>query len=216
MFKEVFEIKTEIISSEDYKKTYEVKRTWNEKGKKAIVLELYPIIGYGSDKKIDISNLHLLNHANDFGWGSVRVINLYSLVLKNKPSLKSLQYDKENVAYIEEVLEGKDIAEYDLVVATGNSMMKHKVTVETKLDILNMVREKKLGKQLKYIVTASMNKDKELGHHPLFLGLHYSDDKWILNDYPLEKEIARLEKIINKNLIKKEQKKGVKKRCIIG
>lgn len=52
------------------------------------------------------------------------MLNLYATVVNGKPSVSQLQGN--SLAYIEEILETKDIKTYDIVVAWGNSMATHK------------------------------------------------------------------------------------------
>lgn len=190
---EKFVMQTELVASEDGLHTYEVRRSWSDKGKKGLVLELYPTLSMGRSGEMDLSTMHLLNHIKDFGWGSVRIVNLYSIVCTGKPKASELSYDEENIAYIEEILESRDIADYDIVIATGNSLGAHKKTLDTKIDIFSMIREKKLAKQAKYITVESEDKERFVGVHPLFLGLHYGRDIWRLETFPLEDELKALE-----------------------
>lgn len=131
------------IGTDDGKSTFEVQRTWNEKGKKAIAIGMYPTISVENCGMLDVSNMHLLNHANDFGWGELRMLNLYATVVNGKPSVSQLQGN--SLAYIEEILETKDIKTYDIVVAWGNSMATHKNTIKAKIDLLSMLMEKGLS-----------------------------------------------------------------------
>ena len=193
MVKEEFNMRTELVASEDGTHTYEVRRTWSEDGKKALVLELYPTLSLGRTDELDLSTLHLLNHAKNFGWGMVRIVNLYSLVCNGgKPKASELYYDDENMAYIEDILESEDIGEYDIVIATGNSLSTHAATIETKTDILEMLRDKGLSEQTKCIVTDSMDVNKPSGVHPLFLGLHYGKDVWRLETFDISEELDLL------------------------
>lgn len=76
------------IGTDDGKSTFEVQRTWNEKGKKAIAIGMYPTISVENCGMLDVSNMHLLNHANDFGWGELRMLNLYATVVNGKPTVQ--------------------------------------------------------------------------------------------------------------------------------
>lgn len=196
MITEKFVMQTELVASEDGLHTYEVRRSWSDKGKKGLVLELYPTLSVGRCGELDLSTMHLLNHTKDFGWASVCIVNLYSVVCSGKPKVSELSYDEENIAYIEEIFESKDITDYDIVIATGNSLGTHTKTIEAKIDILSMLREKGLEQQVKYIVAGSADKEKWIGVHPLFLGLHYGKDVWRLETFPLHEELKALEESI--------------------
>ncbi len=213
-------LETELVSSEDGSHTYEIRRTWAETGRKGLVLELYPTISTDRCGEMDVSTMHLMNHVKDFGWSSVRIVNLYSTVFERKPLTGQLSYDEENIAYIESVLEGKDIADYDIVVATGNSLGTHINTVEVKLDIFHMLQKKGLNKQVKHIVPENGNGDMAQGIHPLFLGLHYGKEKWILADYDISSAIdsfheyltGKSEKAVEKPKADKQEKEKNQKK----
>lgn len=210
MVTEKFEIHTELVASEDGRHTYEIRRSWSDKGRKGLVLELYPTLSKGRCDELDLSTMHLLNHTKDFGWGSVRIVNLYSLVCNGKPQVSNLTYDEENIAYIEEILERKDIVDYDIVVATGNSLSTHIKTIEVKIDILSMLIEKGLEEQVKYIVADSAENGKWIGVHPLFLGLHYGKEQWKLEAFPIHDELKALKESIKPKEQERlgEEKKG--------
>lgn len=212
MVTEKFVMETELIASEDGMYTYEVRRSWSDKGRKGLVLELYPTLSAGRCGELDLSTMHLLNHMKDFGWGAVCIIKLYSFVCNGKPKVSKLSYEQENIAYIEGIFESKDIAGYDIVIATGSSLRKHNLTNEIKLDILHMIQNQKLEKQVKCIVTDSMTTGMQPGTHPLFLGLHYGKDVWKLESYPVQAELKRLEDavkpITETNNSKIDQKNG--------
>ena len=210
MITEKFEMQTELVASEDGLHTYEVRRSWADKGKKGLVLELYPTLSMGRCGELDISTMHLLNHTKDFGWAALRIVNLYSFVYTGKPKASELSYDESNIAYIEGILESNDITECDIVIATGNSLGSHMKTIEAKIDILSMLREKGLEKQVRYIVADSTDKEKWIGVHPLFLGLHYGRDVWRLEAFPLHEELKALEESIKpKETGKKPKKEAV-------
>lgn len=192
------------IGTDDGKNTYEIRRKWGEDGKKALVIELYPTISVDNCGMLDVSTMHLMNHANDFGWKEMRIVNLYATVITKKPSVSELQ--ENSLAYIEEILEEDDIKEYDIVIAWGNSLATHKGTILAKQDFLSMLEEKGLSKNVKCISVDGIIL-KSVGTHPLYLGLHYPRDKWCLTEYPVKeilKELSQDEKKDNRD------KKGIK------
>ena len=69
-------LETELVASEDGRHTYEIRRTWAETGKKGLVFELYPTISSDRCGEMDLSTMHLMNHVKDFGWSSVRIVQL--------------------------------------------------------------------------------------------------------------------------------------------
>lgn len=185
MIKENISMQILVVGSEDGKETYEVRRAWNPKGRKALVLELYPTISVKNPMVLDISTLHLLNHANEIGWGEVRVVNLYPYVFDKKPGVNELHESVQNMEYIRDILTGKDIDEYDIVIAYGSSLSSHACTQHIKRNILLMLKEYKLETQVKHIVTATIDTEKQCGTHPLYLGLRHSAEMWELDSFPL-------------------------------
>lgn len=198
-------ILTQIIGSNDKLKTFEIRRTWNGGKKKGLIIELYPTITTDDTLKMDISTLHLLNHAEELGWGSVRILNLYSTVFSGKPSTSKLSEDKENQEYIKTVFSQEDIKEFDIVIAWGSGLANHQPTIKKKIEILEMLKKKKLSKQIKCLEAEYMEDVSQQGVHPLFLGLHHSKEEWQLTDYMMDKAIELLKSSLNKS--KKEVKK---------
>lgn len=217
MVTEKHNLQTELVASEDGKQTYEIRRKWADVGRKGLVLELYPTLTADRCGEMDLSTMHLMNHTSDFGWSALRIVNLYSTVFASKPLSSLLEYDDKNIAYIEEILESKDISDYDIVIATGNSLSTHIKTVEAKLDILHMLQDKKLDKQVKCIVPEFIDEKVTQGTHPLFLGLHHSKEKWSLIDYDIQTAIEELNgHLVGKTIkesdkSKKDKRKGQKK-----
>lgn len=216
MIRKTFQLDTEIVASEDGANTYEIKRTWGTDGRKGIVLELYPTLSADRCGALDLSTMHLLNHVKDFKWSEVRIINLYSTVFDSKPLASKLCEDRENIAYIEDVLNDENIGDYDIVIATGSSLSTHKITIEAKLDILHMLQDKKLESQVKCIIPEYVDENAAQGIHPLFLGLHNAKETWSLDAYDIPSAIAELEGYLkeretNKVVDVTSEKKGAKK-----
>ena len=186
MITENVQMSVAVTGSEDGRETYEVRRVWDSKAKKALVLELYPTISTKNSMNLDTSTLHLLNHCKELGWGEIRIVNLYPYVFSNKPTVKDLHESVENIEYIRDILTSKDIDEYDIVIAYGSSLSSHACTEHIKRNILMMLKEYKLDTQVKHIVTPSMDTKAQMGTHPLFLGLRYSSQVWELEPFPLK------------------------------
>lgn len=209
MVTEKFCMNVRAVGSDDGMNTYEIHRKWAEKGKKSLVIELYPTLTIDKCSSMDVSTMHLLNHVQELGWCEVRIVNLYSKVFAEKPKVSQLTDNNNNLSYIEEILEEQDIKDYDIVIAWGNTLAGHAQTVHAKTDILTMMKNRGLIKQVKCIVTDNM---KAEGVHPLYLGLRYSKDVWKLKQYPLEKVLRELNSGKKKDSVESDKKgKGVKK-----
>lgn len=171
------------------------------------MIELYPTVTADKCGNMDVSTMHLLNHVKEFGWAEVRIVNLYSKVFLEKPTVGQLTDNDNNLSYIEEVLEEQDIKEYDIVIAWGNSLLSHTQTIHAKIDLLKMMKNRGLIKQVKCIVTDHISAE---GIHPLYLGLRYSKDIWRLKPYPLEKVLQGLEEGEKKTPAKVKKKGAIK------
>lgn len=211
MVTEKFNMEIYAVGSDDGKNTYEIKRKWNDKGKKALVICLYPTISIDNLCKSDLSTMHLLNHTNEFGWGEMTIVNLYSTVFDEKPLVSQLGEDSSNIAYIEEILEREDITKKDIVIAYGTSLSTHKHTIMLKIDLLSMLLDKGLADNVKCITTENLDTRSEHGTHPLYLGLHFARDKWELKSFPLKNALNELEKAIQPVVTVDKPKKGGKK-----
>ena len=190
MVTEMFCMNVRAVGSDDGKNTYEIHRKWAEKGKKSLVIELYPTLTADKCGNMDVSTMHLMNHVQEIGWGEMRIVNLYSKVFSEKPTVKQLTDNENNLSYIEEILEEQDIKDYDIVIAWGNTLVSHINTIHAKIDLLTMMKNKGLTRQIKCIITENM---KAEGVHPLYMGLRYSKDIWKLKQFPLEKVLSELE-----------------------
>lgn len=204
MVTETFCMNISAVGSDDGRSTYEIHRKWAEKGKKALVIELYPTLTADKCGSMDVSTMHLMNHVQELGWSEVRIVNLYSRVFSEKPTVSRLSADDNNLSYIEEILEEQDIGGYDIVIAWGNTLISHRQTIQAKTDLLNMIKEKGLAEQVKCIVTDNLKAD---GVHPLYLGLRHSKDVWSLQPFPLEKVLDELESM-EKKASARSSKKG--------
>lgn len=85
MITKKYVLETELVASDDGSQTFEIKREWDKKGKKALVIELYPTISAERLGEMDLSTMHLMNHVKELEWGCVRIINMYATVYDSKP-----------------------------------------------------------------------------------------------------------------------------------
>ena len=192
MVQENFNMAVTATGSDDGSQTYEIRRTMQREGRKSLVIELYPTLACEEADRLDLSSMHLMNHASELGWNDVRVVNLYADVVSGKPRVSELNDAENSLPYIEDILEEDDINEYDIIIAWGSALSTHKASINLKIDILTMLKEKGLTSQIKCIGTDTMFMAESYGVHPLYLGLHYGKDVWSLVDYPLEDEIKKL------------------------
>lgn len=194
----------EVTGSDDGKETFCVSRKWDKSGRKALVIELYPTITTYAPIHMDKSAAALINHADAFGWGSVKIVNLYSKVFVSKPLVAQLHESPENFQFIEDILDNPEIIHYDIVIAWGSSLSTHAGTNQIKRYILNLLLEKGLLEQTKHIVTEQLMTNDGIGTHPLYLLLRHNSEEWYLQSYPLENELERLNLLTAENDEEKE------------
>lgn len=196
---------TEITGSDDGKKTYEIMRKWSDKGKKAVVIELYPGIGTETIQKMDLSYMHLNNHLAELEVGEVHIVNLFSTVFDYKPLAKYLAEDTENIEYIQKLCLRKDI-DY-ILIAYGSTLGNHQVARMIKTRLLKFLMEKKLEKKVKHLVVEYLDTNQQIGTHPLYLGLRFSKEQWFIEDFPLKYAYEELTKCSVVDASKKDVKK---------
>ncbi len=214
MIKERFNMEISATGSDDGTDTYEIQRVMQRDGKKSLVIELYPTLSTSNAYKEDLSTMHMMNHVDELGWNDIRIVNLYSKVFEKKPTITELDKSDNSLAHIEELLEEDDIHNTDIVIAWGSSLNGHKNTINYKIDILTMLKEKGLSENVKCLMTDNLFIEENYGVHPLYLGLRHSREKWDLVDYPLDKELQKLTSSLKANTVKtkkKEAKRSVSK-----
>lgn len=136
--------------------------------------------------------------------------NLYSTIYDKKPLAGQLSVDKENLSYIESILDDEKISEYEIVIAWGSSMAEHIPTKTVKQKILQMLKERGMEKRVKHIVTPTMDAEQK-GTHSLYLGLRHSKEKWNLAVYPVDEVLNELEKAEKKEEVKQSKKQSESK-----
>ena len=214
MIQENFTITTTVIGSDDGKSTYEISRSWDSEKKSALLIALYPTIDIYHANSLDMSSMFLLNHSTQMNLGSIRIINLYSKVQAGKPLVSSLCEDLENLAYISDIFDEEDISNYHIVIAWGSSLSNHKLTITSKLQILQMIKDKGLIDNVMQLSADDLEPSDSCCVHPLYLGLHHNRSNWSLCSFPFESTFKELStKAGFTSTTKPNTKKGRKKKC---
>lgn len=200
--------KVTVIGTE--KNTYEIIReadTESGNGEEVIVIQVYPTISIHSADTMDSTSLHLQNKMKELGWNKVHMLNIFSQIVNRKPLASTLKMvDKENLDYIKEIF--KTIGQQSkVIICWGNSLTTNKAANESKKAILEAYQKIHPKKRLWQIQTDGMFEEMT-GTHILFLGLRHADDNWFLEEYPVKKELAKLDSLLNK---KKDQEKTSEK-----
>lgn len=186
-------IKTKILSSKDGAKTFSITKEIDgiKSGGHGYFILLYPTRTADNAYIEDSTNNHILNHMKELGLKSYTVINLFSNVTQSRLSLSGLYVDEENLDFIKEQV-FKNLPENSkVVIAWGNANQTSPVVCQSKQRILELWIETQPSKPLYQMSVEGLPKDN-IGVHPLYLGIRYSQAYWKLADYPHKKVLQQL------------------------
>lgn len=185
-------IKTTLISSEDNRYTYEIrKEILGKSGKTGIVIMLYPSIDEKEIVKCDNTTQALIDHMDSLGWNTLRIINLFSKVCKARISTRGITMDNENLEYINQIMQEKDSSKMDWTIAWGSSMSHCLVANNMKRKILSMIREYLPSISVKQLSTDEVSAKNEKAIHPLYLKIRNSNSTWYLEEYQIPEELTQ-------------------------
>ncbi|MGL4670968.1 DUF1643 domain-containing protein [Cetobacterium sp.] len=91
-------LKTEAIFSDNKRNRFLLKKEWDSKKLKAMVLMINP--STADEIQIDFTTLYTLNNLSKLGYGSVDVTNLYSHIGALRTREESKEMREENMKYI--------------------------------------------------------------------------------------------------------------------
>ena len=178
-------LRTKVTATADGSRTYAIVKTIEElKGGKGVFVLLYPTRTLDNLHVEDSTNVHILNHLQELGLGEYVVVNLFSTVTQSKLSTKGLALDTDNLNYIrDKVFKELDERKDKVIVAWGNSHQTSKVVNQAKLEVLRMWTETHKEGKLYQLTADGLEKDN-IGVHPLYMGIRYSNAQWRLTEYP--------------------------------
>lgn len=178
-------LKTKIIASTEGDRTYAITKTVEGmEGGRGIFVLLYPTRNIENLHVEDSTNVHLLNHMKELGLSSYTVVNLFATVTQSKLSTRGIELDAENMKYIKEkVFKGLDAEKDKVIIAWGNSHQTSKVVNQAKLEVLKLWAELYKDGMLYQLMANGLGKEN-VGVHPLYMGIRYSNAKWELAQYP--------------------------------
>ena len=186
-------LRTKLTASTDGSRTYSIVKT-NEgaTGGKGIFVLLYPTRNLDNLHVEDSTNVHILNHMQELGLGGYVIVNLFSKVTQTKLSTRGLALDTDNLNYIKDkVFKEVDESKDKVIIAWGNSHQTSKVVNQAKLEILKMWTE--MHKQGKlYQHSADGLEMSNIGVHPLYMGIRFSNVQWSLTEYPHSSVMKKL------------------------
>ena len=202
-------ITTTLITSEDDKYTYEIrKETGNDKQKVAVIIMLYPGVTSNDINYCDNTTQSIIDHMPDFDVGSVRILNLFSKVCSARMSTRSITIDQDNLRYIESVMKEKNSSDYLWIFAWGSSMSSCKVANQTKRMIFELMEKYLKEGKPQQITVEGLEVKNENAVHPLFLKIRYGNCTWLLEDYVLPKELRGEDTKESKKEVKDIRRKG--------
>ena len=177
-------ITTKIISNEEGDKTFEIRKYIPSiDGRTAVLIMLYPGIGYRDILKCDDTTQNILNHCDELGIDDLRIMNIFSKVCKAKPSTRNIQVDSENLTYLENVMKEEGAANYIWGVCWGSSMQTCLAVNETKKQLLLSIKSLLPTVKLKQLTVDGLQTQSDGAVHPLYLGIRHGNKTWRLEDY---------------------------------
>lgn len=181
-------LKTRITASSDGTRTYSLTKSVEDlKGGKGIFILLYPTRTIENLHVEDSTNVHLLNHLKELGLREYMIVNLFATVTQSKLSTRGIALDKDNLAYIKDnVFKNLNIQADKVIIAWGNSHQTSKIVNQAKLEILKLWEGTYKDAELFQLTADGLSKDN-VGVHPLYMGIRYSNALWKLEHYPTKK-----------------------------
>lgn len=184
-------VQTTIISSDDGRFTYEIRKDFsNIKGKTAVVIMLFPGTSYLDILKTDNTTQSLINHVQELGFSQLRLVNIFSKVCSARMSVKNIQPDLEDLHYIENIMKEEGADSLEWIIAWGSSMSSSKVANQMKKQIIQRLKKHLPQVTLKQFMVEELDDVKNTAAlHPLYLKIRYANSHWILEDYQVPKEM---------------------------
>ncbi|SHH84017.1 hypothetical protein SAMN02745135_02356 [Caloranaerobacter azorensis DSM 13643] len=169
-------IKTEAYFSKDGKHRYLLKKEWDKRKKKAMVIMINP--SSADSMVIDHTTMYVINNLSKLDFGSVDIVNMFSKIdirLSSRQSIEEL-VDKENDNYIE-----KSAAKADyIIIAWGSIGENNKKIKERQKEIFNLLKK---YKDKLYTICDLKGRG---GYHPLAPQVRHS---WKLEKMNLEDDL---------------------------
>jgi Protein of unknown function (DUF1643). len=207
LLKSIGTLTTTLITDKDMTHCFEIERTLNEaSGDKAIMISLFPTLGsrVGDAFVVDKTTHHLVSHMAELNFKSIKIVNLFSKICRgSRLSTRNLEVDIENLEYIEAIFKRKDFHEYKVILAWGSSMNSSKSCKEMKRTLINLFQMYSPHGKLYQLTTNNLASNNQEAIHPLFLGINYSNSKWMLSEYQIKTEYLN-----DKEELKKPDMKG--------
>ena len=154
---------TEAVFSKDHKHRYSLHKVWDTSKPKAAIILLYP--GYSDALVSDTTTMLTVNQIATLGFGSVDVLNIFSLIGgKDVLSNSETATDRVNDEYILNAAKEAD----HVIIATGRG--NNKAVEERTRQVIALLEP---YKDKLY----SISDGKNAGYHPLSPRIRYN---WVL------------------------------------
>ncbi|MBE5949530.1 MAG: DUF1643 domain-containing protein [Lachnospiraceae bacterium] len=177
-------IKRSLVCDDDGFHCYEVCHALeNFDGKKGILVTLYPSYSGLDIHKLDSTAMHLQNHMEELNLKQIRIINLFSRIVRgSRMSTRGIRLDEENMQYIEKIMQEKDFKENFFILGWGSSLSSSLVANQTKDRIIALFK-KYNPTGILYQICAGNSTSSGTILHPLFLGIRFANTAWKLVPY---------------------------------
>lgn len=185
-------VETDIITSEDGKKTFEVtKRLNGVEGDNGIIVLLYLTRTRDNIFSEDDTLNYLVSHMQELHLKELKIINLFSKVVSGKMSSRGLEVDEENMKYIETLMSDKNFKNTKFIVAWGNSMASSYACKKSKVNVLNMFKNAVPKGVVYQLLSSDVDLRSQTAPHPLYLGIRGNNSKWSLAELHITKEMLK-------------------------
>lgn len=184
---------TTIVTDAERKHCYEVEKTCPElQGKVGIIIGLYPTQGsLESDVfSMDKSTLHLMQHLQELGLRSVKIINLFSRIVKgSRMSTRNLLVDTPNLQYIQELMQKPDFKEALMIVSFGSSMSTSLACNQSKEELFKLFRKYNPSGKIFQLTSKNLATKNNSATHLLYMGIRFGNVSWYIEEYKIPTEL---------------------------
>ena len=187
---------TQAVFSDDERKRYLLKKTWQPELPKLTICMLAPSIASGIE--LDSTTSLVLNNASALGFGSVSIVNLFA-TLGDFSLSEAEDEDPENLNVILDACKSADV----IIYAPGIGKAKLQAFQDRSKQVLESLRP--FEKKLKCLTNAS-GKAKLL--HPLCPAVR----TWNIAELPLEELLPTTKSVDRKPTLKKQGRPTVVKK----
>ena len=192
MLTEKLTLRTETVFSDDKCNRYLLRKEWDAKKPRATIIMTNP--SAADLMTIDYTTLYILNNISKLDFGSVDIVNLYSIVTtKLTANDLDVEVEKENAEFIVKSAEKSD----KIIIAwgkIGENNQKVRLAQDSLLKVLQPFKDK--------LCCIAESENGESGFHPLAPQIRF---QWVLRAFiqPKPREVTEKKKKTAKTLTAK-------------